>query len=152
MYHDQTTRPLNDLRWELLTLLAHGAFVTVVDKTAYDGWLDPVAYRRIGEAFHDARARRGSFAGQPVQDVAIYFSSRTRDWFGREEPAKYFQAFQGAHQAMVLEHIPWGVILDENATLERLESVPGRSAGERGDSLGSRGRPCCGTTSKRAVR
>ena len=51
MYHDQTTRPLNDLRWELMTLLAHGSFVTVVDKTAYDGWLDSVAYRRIGAAF-----------------------------------------------------------------------------------------------------
>ena len=124
MYHDQTTRPLNDLRWELFTLLAHGAFVTMVDKTAYDGWLDPVAYRRIGEAFHEARAKRGSFAGQPVQDVAIYFSSRTRDWVGRDEPARYFQAFQGAHRALVLEHIPWGVVLDENATLDRLKSFP----------------------------
>jgi len=56
--------------------------------------------------------------------VAIYFSSRARDWFGREEPAKYFQAFQGAHQAVVLEHIPWGVVLDENSTLERLKSFP----------------------------
>jgi hypothetical protein len=37
MYHDQTTRPLADLRWELLTLLAHGAFVTCVDKTGFDG-------------------------------------------------------------------------------------------------------------------
>ncbi len=124
MYHDQTTRPLSDLRWELMTLLAHGSFVTVVDKTAYDGWLDRVAYHRIGEAFHEAKAGRGSFAGRPLQDVAIYFSSRTRDWFGREQPANYFQAFQGAHQAMVLEHIPWGVVLDENATLERLKSFP----------------------------
>ena len=124
MYHDQTTRPLNDLRWELMTLLAHGSFVTVVDKTAYDGWLDSVAYRRIGAAFREAKAGRGSFAGRPVQDVAIYFSSRTRDWFGREKPAKYFQAFQGAHQAVVLEHIPWGVVLDENSTLERLKSFP----------------------------
>ena len=124
MYHDQTTRPLNDLRWELMTLLAHGSFVTVVDKTAYDGWLDSVAYRRIGAAFHEAKAMGDSFAGRPIQDVAIYFSSRTRDWFGREEPAKYFQAFQGAHQALVLEHLPWGVALDENANLERLKSFP----------------------------
>ncbi len=41
MYHDQTTRPLNDMRWETLTLLAHGAFVTMIDKTAFDGGLDP---------------------------------------------------------------------------------------------------------------
>jgi hypothetical protein len=31
MYHDQTTRPLHDLRWELFTLLSHGGFVTIVD-------------------------------------------------------------------------------------------------------------------------
>jgi hypothetical protein len=48
MYHDQTTRPINDMRWQLLTLLSHGAFVTMVDKTAFDGSLDPVAYQRIG--------------------------------------------------------------------------------------------------------
>ena len=35
MYHDQTTRPLADIRWELFTLLAHGAFVTMVDKTGF---------------------------------------------------------------------------------------------------------------------
>ena len=124
VYHNQTTRTLNDLRWELYTLLAHGAFVTVVDKTGYDGGLDPVAYRRLGAAFAEAKARQASFAGRPIQDVAVYFSSRTRDWFAREDPARYFQAFQGAHQAMVLEHIPWGVALDENTTAETLKAFP----------------------------
>ena len=58
MYHDQTTRPLNDIRWELFTLLSHGAFVTMVDKTGFDGWLDPVAYERIGKAFNEVHAKR----------------------------------------------------------------------------------------------
>ena len=55
MYHDQTTRPLNDIRWELMTLLAHGAFVTIVDKTAFDGSLDPVAYERFRECFAEVQ-------------------------------------------------------------------------------------------------
>ena len=109
MYHDQTTRPLNDIRWELFTLLAHGAFVTMVDKTGFDGWLDPVAYERIGAAFEEAQAKRGHFGQSRSQEVGIYYSSRTRDWVGREKPAEYFQSFQGAHKAMVYEHIPWGV-------------------------------------------
>jgi len=121
MYHDQTTRPLNDIRWELFTLLAHGAFVTMVDKTAFDGWLDPVAYQRIGAAFAEARAKRPHFGHAPVREVGIYFSSRTRDWVGRERPADYFQGFQGAQRAMVYEHIPWGVVLDENVTPETLK-------------------------------
>jgi hypothetical protein len=48
MYHDQTTHPSNDMRWKMFPLLALGAFVTMIDKTAYDGRLDPVAYNRIG--------------------------------------------------------------------------------------------------------
>jgi hypothetical protein len=124
MYHDQTTRPLNDIRWELFTLLAHGAFVTMVDKTGLDGWLDPVAYERIGAAFSEVQAKRAHFGHTPVRDVGLYYSSRTRDWVGREKPAEYFAGFQGAHKAMVYEHIPWGVVLDENASLESLKQFP----------------------------
>lgn len=124
MYHDQTTRPLNDLRWELFTLLSHGGFVTLVDKTGFDGGLDPVAYERFGAAFREAQAKRAHFGHTPVSEVGLYFSSRTRDWFGRDRPAEVFQAFQGAHKAMDYEHIPWAVVLDENVTLERLKQFP----------------------------
>ena len=124
MYHDQTTRPLHDIRWELLTLLAHGAFVTMVDKTSFDGRLDPVAYERIGAAFREVHAKREHFGPTPVSEVGIYFSTRTRDWLGRENPGAYFQSFQGAHKAMVYEHIPWSVVLDENVTGERLRQLP----------------------------
>ncbi len=124
VYHDQTTRPLNDIRWELFTLLAHGAFVTMVDKTGFDGALDPVAYQRMGAALTEARSKRAHFGQQPVDEVGLYFSARTRDWVGRENPANYFQSFQGAQKAMVLEHIPYGVLLDENVSLERLREFP----------------------------
>ncbi len=124
MYHDQTTRPLHDIRWELLTLLAHGTFVTMIDKTGFDGWLDPVAYERIGQAFREAQTKRAHFGQATVAEVGIYFSSRTRDWLGRTEPGKYFQSFQGAHKAMVYEHIPWAIVLDENVTLDRLRKLP----------------------------
>jgi hypothetical protein len=124
MYHDQTTRPLIDIRWELLTLLSHGAFVTMVDKTGFDGALDPVAYERTGAAFGEAQAKRRHFGHTPVAEVGLYFSSRTRDWVGREKPAEWFLSFLGAHKALVYGHIPWGVVLDENATPESLRRYP----------------------------
>ncbi len=120
MYHDQTTRPLADIRWELFTLLAHGAFVTMVDKTGFDGKLDPVAYERIGAAFQDAHARSANFGQRPVYDVGLYFSARTRDWIGRDNPAAYFQSFQGAHKACIYEHLMCGVLLDESMSEGRL--------------------------------
>jgi hypothetical protein len=124
MYHDQTTRPLPDLRWELFTLLSHGGFVTIVDKTGFDGWLDPVAYERFGAAFKEVHAKRAHFGHTPVHEVGLYYSSRTRDWLGRDKPADVFQSFQGAHKAMEYEHIPWGVVLDENATPATLRQFP----------------------------
>jgi hypothetical protein len=124
MYHDQTTRPLHDMRWETFVLLAHGAFVTMIDKTAYDGWLDPVAYARMGEVLQEARRKRAHFGQPPIREVGLYFSARTRDWVGRENPAEYFQSFQGAHKACVMEHIPFGVVFDESVSMEGLRQFP----------------------------
>jgi len=124
IYHDHTVRPVNDLRWELLTLLSHGAQVTVVDKTAYDGGLDPESFRRLGIAFAEARAKREHF-GQPIlADVGLYYSTRSRDWYGRETPAKYQQAFNGAHKTLAYSHVPYGVVLDENAAAAVLRQYP----------------------------
>lgn len=122
MYHDQTTRPLNDIRWELLTLLAHGAFVTMVDKLGFDGVPDPVAYKRIQSAFQEAHTKSKYFFHKPYYEVGLYFSSRTRDWIGREEPQQYFASFLGSHKTMVYHHIPWGILLDENITLKEMRN------------------------------
>ncbi len=122
MYHDQTTRPLNDLRWEMFALLANGAQVTIVDKTPFDGTVDREAYDRIGKVFSEVHAKRGHFGQKPVQEVGLYYSSRTRDWVGRENPSQYEQSFFGAHKALVYEHIPYGVVLDENVSLDTLKA------------------------------
>ena len=76
------------------------------------------------EAFAEAQAKRPHFGHTPVADVGLYFSSRTRDWVGREKPAEWFLSFLGAHKALVYDHIPYGVALDENATLDSLLRFP----------------------------
>jgi hypothetical protein len=119
-YHDMTTRPLIDMRWEALTLLSHGAQVTVVDKTPYDGSLDRVTYERVGAVFAEARRKREHFGHRPLQEVGLYYSSRSRDWYGQAEPDRYQRAFLGAHRALTYAHIPTGVLLDENVTADKL--------------------------------
>ena len=124
MYHDQTTRPLNDMRWETLTLLSHGAFVTMIDKTGFDGSLDPVAYHRFGRLFSEVHAKAAYFGHTPVYDVGLFFSSRTRDWYGRDTPAEYFRSFQGAHKACVYDHLTFGVLHEANLNLEAMKQFP----------------------------
>jgi len=124
MYHDQTTRPLHDMRWEMFTLLAHGSFVTLIDKTAYDGSLDPVAWGRMGAVLGEARQKRTHFGHHPVSDVGLFFSARSRDGIGRDKPAIWFQSIQGTHKACVYEHLGFGFLFDEDLTLERLRKFP----------------------------
>jgi hypothetical protein len=124
MYHDQTCRPLNDLRWEMFSLLAHGAQVTIVDKTPFSGALDPVAYGRIHRIFDEVHAKRAHFGQAPVYEAGIYYSHRARDWYGREQQDKYQHAFFGAHKALSYAHIPAGVVLDESVTPGRLAEFP----------------------------
>jgi hypothetical protein len=124
MYHDQTTRPLHDMRWEMFTLLAHGAFVTLIDKTAYDGSLDPVAWDRMGAVLGEARSKRAHFGQRPLADVGLFFSTRTRDGIGRDKPAVWFQGIQGAHKACVYEHLSFGFVFDESLSLEGLRRFP----------------------------
>jgi hypothetical protein len=124
MYHDQTTRPVNDMRWELFTLLAHGAFVTMVDKTAFDGSLDPVAYERFGEIFEEAISKRQHFEQKPVYDAGLYYSSRSRDWMGKENPGQWMQSFMGAHKALRFEQLQCGIALDENVSKSSLKHFP----------------------------
>lgn len=59
-----------------------------------------------------------------MQEVGLYYSSRSRDWYGREQPWRAQQAFIGAHRALVNAHIPFGVVLDENVTAEVLRAFP----------------------------
>ena len=54
---------------------------------------------------------------------------------GRDEPAKYFQSFQGAHQACVMEHLQFGVVLDESVSLERAQAVFRCLSTQRSDSI-----------------
>ncbi len=123
-YHDFTVKPAAEIEWEVMTYLSHGVQCTIVDKLYYDGALEPVAYDRIGQAFSKARKKRDLFGHSPVAEVGLYYSHRTRDWWGRNDPPKYMRSFWGAHLAMMQAHTPMAVILDETVTLERLTEHP----------------------------
>ncbi len=123
-YFDPTIRPVAEMKWEVLLYAAHGTQCTVVDKVNYDGTLDPLAYERLGEVFGEVREKRDYFKHKPVQEVGLYYSSRSRDWYGRENAPKYFAAFSGAHLALIQSHIPLGMIMDENVSLDRLREFP----------------------------
>jgi hypothetical protein len=124
-YHDYTVRPVQDIRYEVMTTLAHGGFFTMVDKAGYDGWLDPLVYERLGEVFSEAIAKEKCFQGfKPYGQVGIFISNRSRDWYARFDAQKYLGAIVGVHKAFQQSHIPMAFLMDENLSLDMLEKHP----------------------------
>ena len=122
---DKTVRPLADMTWETMTYLSHGGMPLFVDTPQDDGvTLDPVAYDRMSTVFREVRAKKHEFGHDPVLQVGLYFSSKTRDWYGREDPQRYFRSFVGAHRILIESHIPVAFLFDENVTLSRLKQFP----------------------------
>ena len=106
-YADKTLRPVADTKWEVFTCVSHGGMCTIVDKSDYGG-LEPVVFERIGEVFGEVSQKSEYFGHKPIQEVGLYYSGRSRDWYGRDDGHKYFRAFAGAHKASVESHIPLG--------------------------------------------
>ena len=123
--NDKTVRPLADLTWETLTYVAHGGMPLFVDTPEDDGLtLDRVAYERIGHVFSEVASKRRYVGHEPIRQVGLYFSAKTRDWYGKQDAQRYLAAFTGAHRVLVESHIPVGCVFDENVTLERLREYP----------------------------
>ncbi|MBV8819958.1 MAG: alpha-L-fucosidase [Acidobacteriaceae bacterium] len=122
---DKTVRPLPDMTYEMMTYVSHGGTPLMVDTPEDDGnSLDPVAYERMGALFREVKAKIQYFGYEPVRRVGIYFSAKTRDWYGREDPQKYFASVVGAHRILVESHIPVAFVFDEDITLDRLQQFP----------------------------
>ena len=123
-YHDFSVRPAADLKWETLTYLAHGAQCTIVDKADYDGTLDPVVYQSTGEAFGEARSKREYFGHKPVPEVGLTIQPQPGLVRSGRRSRKVHAWLLGRAPRAVQAHIPLGMIMDENLSMERLRQFP----------------------------
>jgi hypothetical protein len=123
-YSDYTLRPEADLKWEVFTYLAHGARAFPADDALYDGSLQPQFYELMGRIFGEAKRKEPYFGQEHVREVGLYYSVKSRDWYGRGQGERYDNAFAGAHRALAELHIPVDALFDESVTLKQLQAYP----------------------------
>ena len=121
---DYSINPVNHLKWEVFTFLSNGAAATVVDQPFPDGSLDPIVYDRIGDVYQEAREKRELFGGTPLKYIGLYYSVKTRDWYGRGDIKKTLLSFNGAYKALVESHLPVDILHDENIGILQLDEYP----------------------------
>lgn len=109
------------MRAHVLAARAESAAMMFIDAIDPAGTANPGHYDRVREAFESSIALEPHLGGDPVEDVAIYFSSESRvdfaengsslsDYEARWAGHPHLEALRGASRIMARAHISFGVI------------------------------------------
>jgi len=110
----------DDLEMAALAAVSQHAAFTLIDSINVDGTVDAGVYRRIGRVNQQIAPYESELGGEPVEDIAVYFSSESKVRFdqngqpliGAQSDKLYphLLAVRGACQKLQWAHRPFGVI------------------------------------------
>lgn len=106
---------------EALATTAHGCAFLFIDAIDPRGTVNPGVYERVGRIFDETARYEQFLGGDPVEDVAIYYSDDSRvlpsdngallqDVTSRRDELPHLQAVTGAGTALQGAHILFGVV------------------------------------------
>ena len=121
---DFTVKPRAQLQYEMLISLACNVNTMLIDQPFANGWLDQAPYRVLAGVFKEIEAKRPYFDAEPIDYVGIFYSCRSRDFYGLDQQAKFQLPIMGAYKAMVESHFNVAFLFDETLTPERLARCP----------------------------
>ncbi|GBC75740.1 hypothetical protein HRbin06_01062 [archaeon HR06] len=112
---DYSIKAKEQIKWEIATIIANGCAATIVDAPYPDGSLEKEVYHRIGEIFSEVKRRKEFLLGvEPIKYAALYYSQNTKDFYARDELARYIPFFNGAYKILVESHIPFEIVSDRH--------------------------------------
>ena len=133
------TDHLNLKRFDRMELQAHAAtlfssaflFIDAIDPI---GTVNPAVYERIGRIYAETARYEPWLGGEPVEDIAIYFSSDSKMDFaengtdvsncGFSRTFPHYKAVVGAIRILQEAHLPFGVITRKQlANLDSYQAV-----------------------------
>jgi hypothetical protein len=127
---DFTIKPVELMRWEAASIVAHGGAVEVVDQPNLDGTFEPKAWSVIRETYRAIDELSPHLAGTtPFAEIGVLYSHRNWELqkeLGKDTPASVAHDFAGACRLMADEHLPYDVLVEEQvapATLKPLRVV-----------------------------
>lgn len=114
---DYISKPAVQMQLEVLTAAANGGAALFDDLAYPEGLVEPHGFERIGTAYAELERREPWLAGaEPVKYAALYYSKRSREFYGRNEPQGYMLAFLGAYKALLEAHVPFEIVTDRDLT------------------------------------
>lgn len=120
------TKSVESLEMASLASISQHAAFTLIDSINPNGTVDKGVYDRIGKVYANVARYEPELGGNPVEDIAIYFSSDSKmkfrpkgdaaekedSLFGKYSSKDYphLYAIEGAIEKLQSEHLPYGVI------------------------------------------
>jgi hypothetical protein len=95
-----------------------GAFI-FIDTIDPAGTINPAPYSRLRDVWNQTKPYEKYLGGDLIQDVAIYISTESKFNLGKEN-MPHIESATSAAQALIYDHIPFGVITRKN--LDRLNN------------------------------
>lgn len=104
-------KTLDHIRSEAFTAIANGGAVMFFDIMWPDGTLQDAMWDRIGQVVGEIKARETWLGGKPIKSVGVFYSEKTRIWYGRSDRKNRYEAnFFGVCRALIEEHVPCNII------------------------------------------
>lgn len=114
---DFTIKPLELMRWEVASFVAHNAAVNVIDQPNIDGTLEPKAWSVIREVYKTVDDIAPHLKGTtPFAEVGVLYSHR--NWELHHDVG---HDLAGACKFLADEHYPYDIVPDEDISPETLK-------------------------------
>lgn len=118
---DYITKSSLQMQAEVLSAAANGGAALYDDLAYPEGQIEPSGFQRIGKAYAEFEKREAWLEGaRPVKYAGLFYSKRSREFYGRNEPEGYMLAFLGAYKAMLEAHIPFEIVTDRGLNEKEL--------------------------------
>jgi hypothetical protein len=120
-YEHVRLKSIENMRSQVLRARSECAASLFIDAVDPVGTANEGVYERVREAFEPSVDFEAHLGGEPVEDVAVYFSSDSKmnyaengSWVGDERvgwgPYPHLQAVRGASRILQRSHLPFGII------------------------------------------
>jgi hypothetical protein len=128
-------KSLEQMRAQAMAATAMSSGFLFIDAIDPAGTVNPLLYGRVGKVYLEMRPYEQFLGGEPIEDVAVYFSSHSQMDFaengtevtrvgGSNRNYPHLYAVRGACRALQHAHIPFGVITRRQlAELRRFRAV-----------------------------
>lgn len=116
---------LDHIRSQAFTVIANGGTLGFFDIMWSDGTIQEAMWDRIKKVSDEVRARVPWLDGKPIKSVGIFYSEKTRIWYGRSDRRnRYDTNLFGVCRALMEEHVPFNILTSlDNKSLEGYQVI-----------------------------